>query len=255
MKKHILVFIMLCIGVFSFGQDTYMVNGESLELKTEIEGPLSLLWNTINGEYRYFVRTSDGNFTELKNTRGNNNSYNEAYKSVLSKLTNGQSTNNLKLTLYDLRRFIDNYNKSVLSSYTTLPPDPKVGFNFALSGGFTNNPFISNPDNFKTPLIGAELEVFESRDLVRHSGFLQFRHTFDTDEFQYSASEFSLGYRYRFISKSSFALYGQVKFAALNFTNVTFTDANNMQQTLNDTSFDVPFIFGIGSDIRVGTTS
>ncbi|MCB0388348.1 MAG: hypothetical protein KDD23_06600, partial [Winogradskyella sp.] len=69
MKK--LIFI-LCLS-FSFvslkAQETYTVNGETLELKTEVEGNLDLLWNIIDGQYRYFVRTEDGSIKELVNTK------------------------------------------------------------------------------------------------------------------------------------------------------------------------------------------
>ena len=64
-----------------------------------------------------------------------------------------------------------------------------------------------------------------------------------------------LGYRYRIINQPSFSIYGQVKLATVNFTSVTFIDENAMEVDLNDTSFDAPFIFGIGSDIKVGDQS
>ncbi|WP_296311058.1 hypothetical protein [Winogradskyella sp. UBA3174] len=255
MKKRILLFALLSISVFSYSQQTYTIKGETLELITEIEGQLDLLWNTIDGEYRYFVRTEDNTITELKNTKGADKNYNEEYKVLLEGFTNGQSTYKLKLTRYDLRNYFDLYNTSVDSSYVSLQPEPRIGLRLGFSGGITNNPFVGNPDNVKTPLIGAELEIFESRGLPRSSGFLEARHAFNNEDFQYSTTEFSLGYRYRFINTSSFSIYGQVKLATLNFTDVTFTDANNMEVDLNETAFDVPLIFGIGSDIKVSENS
>lgn len=254
MKKHILTFAIFSLSLLSFSQQTYTIAGETLELKTEIEGQLDLLWNTIDGQYRYFVRTEDNTITELKNTKDNNNSYKEEYKVLLLTLTNGQPTDQLKLTRYDLRNYIDRYNSSVNTNYIALPENPKIGLRLGFSGGITNNPFVGNPDNIKTPLIGAELEIFEARNLPTHSGFLQLRHAFSSDDFLYSTTEFSLGYRYRFINKKAFSIYAQVKLATVNFTDVTFTDANAMQVDLNETSFDVPLIFGIGSDIKVGET-
>ena len=248
--------MLFCLAFqLNYSQETYTVNGETLELKTEIDGKLDLLWNVIDGKYRYFVKTEDGSITELKNTKDDNNDYQEEYKSTLSSLTNGNSTDKLKLTLYSLRNYIDSYNASVDTSYTSTSTESNVQFRLGFSGGITNNPFVGNPDNTKTPLIGAELEIYEANVLPRHSGFLQARHAFENDDFKYSTSELSLGYRFRFINKERFSIYGQVKLATINFSNFTFLDENDMEVDSNETSFDIPFIFGIGSDIKVGDNS
>lgn len=254
--KNILLLVLICsIFQFNYGQENYSVNGQTLELKTEVEGTLDLLWNIIDGNYRYFVRTKDGTITELKNTRDSNKTYKEEYKSTLSSLTDGRSTDKLKLTLYSLKDFLDNYNDSVDSSYISTVSKRSVQFRLGFSGGITNNPFVGNPDNVIVPLIGAELEIFEANTLPRHSGFLQARHAFDSDDFPYSTTELSLGYRYRIINKSSFSIYGQVKLATLNFSDVTIIDDNNVENNIKNTAFDAPFIFGIGSDIKVGDHS
>lgn len=248
--------MLFCLAFqLNYSQETYTVNGETLELKTEIDGKLDLLWNVIDGKYRYFVKTEDGTITELKNTKDDNNDYQEEYKSTLSSLTNGNSTDKLKLTLYSLRNYIDSYNASVDTSYTSTSTESNVQFRLGFSGGITNNPFVGNPDNTKTPLIGAELEIYEANVLPRHSGFLQARHAFESDDFKYSTSELSLGYRFRFINKERFSIYGQVKLATINFSNFTFLDENDMEVDSNETSFDIPFIFGVGSDIKVGNNS
>lgn len=253
MKK--IIFILACLAFqFNFSQNTNTINDETLELKTEIDGKLDLLWNTFNGNYRYFVRTEDGNITELTNTKDQNNTYQEEYKSTLSSLT-GTPANKLKLTLYSLKSYIDTYNASADTNYTSTVTKSNVQLRLGVSGGVTNNPFVGNPDNKINPMLGAELELYEANKLPRHSGFLQARHAFDSDDFPYSTTEFSLGYRYRFINKDTFSIYGQVKLATLNFSDVTFTNEDNMEVTNNDTSFDIPFIFGIGSDIKVGENS
>ncbi|WP_296380624.1 hypothetical protein [Winogradskyella sp.] len=254
--RKLLLLILICFSFqFNYSQDNYTVNGETLQLKTEIDGQLDLLWNIIDGKYRYFVRTDNGSITELKNTKDSEKNYQEEYKTILSGLTNGMSTDKLKLTLYGLRNYIDKYNASVNSAYVSTSTESKVEFRLGFSGGITNNPFVGNSDNVKVPLIGAELEIYEANILPRHSGFLQARHAFDNDDFPYATTEFSLGYRYRIINQSSFSIYGQVKLATVNFTNVSFIDENAMEVDLSDTSFDVPFIFGIGSDIKIGDSS
>ena len=64
-----------------------------------------------------------------------------------------------------------------------------------------------------------------------------------------------MGYRYRFINKETFSVYGQVKLATLNFSNVTFLNESDIEVESSETSFDIPFIFGVGSDIKVGSNS
>jgi hypothetical protein len=255
MKK---VLVLLLIGFtfqFNYSQETYTVDGETLPLKIEISGQLDLLWTNFENNYRFFVRTDNGAITELKNTIDADENYKEEFKTTLSKVTNGLSADKLKFLLSSLRKYIDKYNTSVDPTYKSPSTGGKAQLRLGFSGGVTNNPFVRNPDNVKAPLIGAELEIFEASDRPRHAGFFQFRHAFETNDLSYSATEFSLGYRFRIINKSSFSIYAQVKFATLNFTDVTVTDENDMETNLNVSTFDVPFIFGIGSDIKVGENS
>jgi hypothetical protein len=250
--KKVSVLLLICFASqFNYSQENYTVGGETLPLKIEIDGQLDLLWNIIDNNYRYFVRTEDGSITELKNTKDADKNYQEQYKVTLSGLTNGSSTEKLKLTLYSLRNYIDKYNASVDSAYTSTLTESKVQFRLAFFGGITNAPFVNNPNNVKLPIMTGEIEIFEANILPRHSGFIQGRHTFDSEDFSYSNDEISIGYRYKIINKSSFSVYGQVKFATLNRTQFTFKDENGTNARIEDTAFDVPFIFGIGTDIKV----
>ncbi|MEY8850052.1 outer membrane beta-barrel protein [Psychroserpens sp. XS_ASV72] len=254
MKKIICIFsFLLCFSVFH-AQELYTVNGESLELKTEVEGKLDLLWNIIDGKYRYFVRTEDNTILELKNTKADRK-YQEEYKSVLSELTNNSvSTKRLNLTLFSLKEFIDSYNASVDSSYQSQSKRSKFQFRLGVFGGITNSPFIDNPNNEKTPLFGAELEVLEAERISRHAVFLQAKHVLEQEDLMYSTTELALGYRFRFINKESFSLYGNCKFATVNFSKATVASENNgmiVTEDISDTAFDVPLIFGVGADINL----
>ena len=50
-----------------------------------------------------------------------------------------------------------------------------------------------------------------------------------------------------------------MKFATVNFTNATVTitnsDASIFTEKLNQTTFDIPLIFGIGADIKITENS
>lgn len=263
MKK--IIFILSCITFcsLSFAQQTYTVGNETLELKTEVDGNLDLLWNTINGQYRYFVKTENGDILELKNTKGANNKFQEEYKQTLSDLTK-MDTGKLKLTTYSLKNYIDDYNVSKDSNYTVVDNKAKLKLRLGFFGGLTNNPFVNNPnslstiDNKSLPFFGSELEVV-SEKLTRHSGFLNVRYTASSDDFEYSSTQLALGYRFRIVSKESFSLYAQTKFATVTSAKTTtrFQDPNDTANIIavenSGTNFDVPFIFGVGADIKLGS--
>ncbi|WP_299102224.1 hypothetical protein [uncultured Winogradskyella sp.] len=250
--KTLYLFILLCFTFqFNYSQDNYTIKGESLELNTEIEGKIGLLWTSKNGNFRYFVKKNNS-ITELKNTKGDDKNYRAEYKTTLSKLTNGKTTESLNFRLYDIKSYVDSYNVSEDKSYNATVKKAKMAFRLGVFGGLTNSPFVENSENAMGFLLGGELEFFEADSLPRHSGFLQARQVFETDEFDYSTTEFSLGYRYRIINKSNYSIYGQVKLVTVNIFDSTLKDADNNDVDNSATSFDAPFIFGIGSDIKVG---
>lgn len=260
MKKSVFFICFLFCIVSIKAQETFTVNGETLQLKTEIDGKLDLLWTITNGNYRYFIRTSDAVITELTNTKNAQGKYQETYKTTLKNATSDAnvSTDNVNLTLASLSRFIDNYNASVDSNYSATEGKIKAEFRLGLFAGITNSPFISNPKNIKTPVAGIELEVLDGKN-KQHSVFLQLRHTFDNDDFEYATTELSLGYRFRVVNTWHFSFYGDVKFATVNFTKTTvryIDDSSNLvTDHISDTAFDVPFIFGIGADYKISKCS
>ncbi|MFT6842314.1 MAG: hypothetical protein ACJASR_001080 [Psychroserpens sp.] len=258
MKKIICLFYLVLSFSFAEAQETFTIDGEILELKTEVNGKLDLLWNIIDGKYRYFIRTENETIMELKNTKLEGK-FQREYKTLLNELTNdSMSTRRLNLTLFSLKEFIDTHNSNADSSYQSTAVRNKLHFRIGVFGGFTNSPFITNPNNLTTPLFGGELEVLDIGQISRHAVFLQAKHVLEQDELEYSTTELSLGYRFRVINKASFSLYANMKFATLNFSNATILVNNNdviTAEEFNQTAFDVPFIFGIGADIRITENS
>lgn len=258
MKKIICILCFVLSVSFLQAQESYTINGETLELKTEVEGKLDLLWNIIDGKYRYFVRTEDDTITELKNTKVDRK-FQEEYKTLLAELTkNYASTKRLNLTLFSLKEFIDAYNASIDTTYETQTSRNKFQFRLGVFGGITNSPFIDNPDNDTTPLFGGEFEVLDANRVSRHAVFMQVKHVTEYDDIKYSTSEISLGYRFRFINAKKFSFYGNCKFATLNFASSMVTrelDGILMTEDVSETAFDVPFIFGVGADINITPNS
>ncbi len=240
-------------------QESYMINGENLQLKTEVDGKMDLLWNIIDNQYRYFIRTSDNTITELINTRDEKDNYKQEYKSTLEKAASGLSANKVNLTLPSLITYIESFNKNQDSNFISTHSKSKAQLHLSIFGGLTNSPFVENPNNIKTPVFGAELEVSEGIESPRHSGFLQVRHVLENkDKFPYSTTEFSLGYRFKFVKLERFNLFADVKGATLNISKATVAIAENgivTIQEVSDTAFDVPFIFGIGANFKISESS
>lgn len=255
MKK--LIFFMACT-VFSLtlhAQETYTIDNETLELKTEVDGNLDLLWTIDKSKYRYFIRTKDGAIQELVNTKNSETrKYQEEYKTLLNRLTSdyGLSAEKVNLTLFSLKEYINTYNSTSDLNYdyekrTTLQS------RLSVFGGLTNQPLVDNPNNKTVPMFGVDFEVFSKNKLQRHALFFQARHSLDDDEFQYSSTQLSIGYRFRFVNTSAFNFYGNLKLVTFDFIDATYTFDNASLGTYseNTTALRVPFILGVGVDIRV----
>lgn len=254
MKKIILILCFFFSIASLIAQETYTIQGETLQLKTEIEGELDLLWNIIDDKFRYFVRTSDNTITELVNTRNENRYFQQEYISTLENLT-GVSAQEVNLTLADIKSYIDNYNLSQDSNYISAVNNAQLRLLLGLFGGVTNSPFIDNPKNSITPQFGAELELVDKNRIKRHALFMQLRHVFKSSDFDYTTTELALGYRFRFINSKKISVYGQTKFATLNFVKNTILDANDLPVEFSETAFEIPITFGVGADIRLSENS
>lgn len=255
MKKTLLLLVFITFSKFLIAQETYTINNETLVLKTEVDGTLDLLWNTFNNEYRYFVRSNDGTFTELKNTKGEDKKYQEEYKQVLTNLTQLDAAK-VKLTTYSLKTFISNYNASKNPNYAEAIDASSLKLRLGLFGGLTNQPFVENPNNENVISFGAELELVSSKPQPKQAAFFNVRHAVEHDDFKYSATQLALGYRYRVINTSSFNIYAQSKIVTYTASKSTlsYLDQNSNVVTSENTGsdFDVPFIFGIGADFKLG---
>lgn len=258
MKKIIflLLFFFFCISISA--QKQYTINGETYELKTEVNGTIDLLWNIINREYRYFVK-KNGSIIELVNTKENTKKFNEEYKKILNTLTKGSglNTNKVKLTLYSLRDFINKYNALQDPNYI-VNKDAKVQSMLLIFGGITNSPFIINTNNTNNLLLGAEIEVFEKTNLPRHSIYFQFQHRFKSDAFNYSQTQFGIGYRFKLIKKKTFSFYTNILVSTYSFNKqtISFLELDVLtEQEISENGFNAPFIFGVGADFRVTNES
>ena len=249
MKKiGLALFAFLCITYLS-AQENYVVNGKKLQLKTEVEGTLDLLWGVIDGRFHYYVRTSDNTITELINTKSGKRHFEEEYKDTLENLTH-TSAKNVTLSLVSLKVFIDDYNATQDPNYERLYFKTELELLLEVFGGITNSPFVYNANNAILSQFGTELEL-DAKGRTRHVLFMRFRHVFKSNDFEYSTTELALGYRFRLITSKTLNLFVQTKFATLNFVKNTVPGPNNVPVDISETGFEIPLTFGIGTDIRI----
>lgn len=261
MKSLLPIFI--CCFIFLApslqAQEEYNIDGKTYSLKTEVKGNLTLLWNTIDGEYRYFSKKGN-DIIELKNTKANGK-FQEEYKEILKEQTadTSISTEKVKLTLPSLHDYFVEYNKKRDPNFTDEKESINLKLRLGAFAGIDNSIFTANPNNALHPIAGVDLEIVDAVKLKRHAMVLRFKQTFETDDHKYSASQFSLNYRFKFIKTPKLDVYINAKFAAMTFSSVTTTllydgpvphEPWTVKSSGSD--FNAPFTLGIGADYKVG---
>ena len=93
--------------------------------------------------------------------------------------------------------------------------------------------------------------------MPRHTGVFSIKYALDNNDFKYRDTQLALSYRFRFINKAAFNIYANIKFATYTFykSTLTYEDPDNpevsISREITDSGFTAPFIFGIGSDIKI----
>jgi len=255
--KRLLLLLAFACSLSLYAQTNYTIDGKEYSLSTEIEGTLSLLWTTKGGTYQYFSKKGT-DLTALINTKIDGE-FQEEYKQVLQSQTKdqGMSTDKVKLTLPSLKEFFSEYNQKVDPNYPDLPPKAKLKARLGFFGGMTNYPFFSNPDNTLLPQIGAEVEIVDEVKLKRHSMLVQLRQLFATSDYDFSSTQISLNYRFKFVKSDAVDLYINTKFADYVYITQDIDDPNgdgDPEDAISGSggNFRAPFALGLGADIPLG---
>lgn len=259
MSKIAAFFACLFFTFFAVAQEMHTVNGEQLAMETEVDGTLGLYVSKAHGEYRYFVSKA-GVFYELTNTKDASGTYTFEYKDLLEQLTSDAtltvSVKKTGLTISSLKKVVIDYNTQKDSSYTYENKHFKLGANLGFLAGVSNNVFTTNEANAMAPQIIGELEFFDAlKPESGHSAFFHLKQTFEAEEYQYTATQLSVNYRYKVVNKEAFKLYGQTKLATLTYSKVNYTaTTDGVTYEVKDDGFslDFPVLFGVGTDIKIG---
>jgi hypothetical protein len=249
------LFFLLSAGTLQ-AQQQYTVDGQTYTLNTEVEGTLTLLWNTVNGEYRYFSKKGN-DIVELKNTKQDGD-YQEEYKKTLQQQTSDAtvSTEKVKLTLPSLHNFFVEYNKKKDPSFNETEKSIDLQFRLGAFAGVSNSVYTANPTNSLQALAGIDFELIDVVKLKRHAMVFRFKQTFESSEYKYSASQLSLNYRFKFIKTPKFDAFINTKFAALTFSSREYTvipfGGSAIVNKESGSDFSAPITFGLGADYKVG---
>lgn len=259
--KSLLPIFVFCFFLFAttlHAQQQYTVEGQTYNLNTEVEGTLTLLWNTVNGEYRYFSKKGN-DIAELKNTKQNGD-YQEEYKEILKQQTSDAvvSTEKVKLTLPSLHAFFVAYNKKKDPNFSEEEKSIDLDFRLGLFAGVSNSVYTLNPTNALQAVAGIDFELVDAVKLKRHAMVLRFKQTFESSDYKYSASQLSLNYRFKFVKTPKFDAFVNCKFAALTFSKreLRYLSETNppilIVENSSGSDFNAPVTFGIGADYKVG---
>lgn len=260
MKSLLSIFVIFFIfsSEISQAQQQYTVDGETYNLKTEVEGSLTLLWNTIDGDYRYFLKKGS-DVIELKNTR-QKGGYLEEYKSVLTQQTNDLSldTEKLKFTLPGLHDFFVDYNRKMDPNFVAEENNIDLKFRLGAFAGVTNSAYTENSTDALQAVAGVDVEMIDEVMLKRHALVFRFKQTFETSDYKYSASQLSLNYRFKFVKTSKFDAYLNCKFVSFTHSKREITyvletfPTQIITENISGDDFNAPVTFGIGADYKVG---
>jgi hypothetical protein len=251
MKSKTTLLLAFLVSLFSYAQQSYTIEGTTYSLHTEVEGTLTLLWNTIDGNYRFFAKKGD-EITELTNSKQDGR-YLEEYKQVLASWTADQAmdTQKLSLTIPSLKDFFNDYNSRVDTEYVV--EDNRVGLESRLGVfvGMSNNTASYNPDNIFSPYAGLGYELTGEGMYRRHGITLDFRYSFAADGYDLTYGQFGLGYRFKFIHQEKFAVFAQVRLTTFTFSKLKEANSQGLEN-LSSSSLQAPVGLGLGAEYQLG---
>lgn len=254
--KNLFFIFCLLVGLQVTAQEIHIINGDTLELRQEVAGPLTLFWVEKDRDYRFFVQKNNRMIELLDEpVEGERR---RRYQLQLEELTRdaGISVKDVKFLLYSLRHFVNRYNARVQEDYVYNAATPNFEQRVALLVGLSNNRYTRNPENILSPILVLEYEFFDPNLAPRHSGFLQLRQSFKREEYTYSSTQLSVNYRFKFLYFSGFDMHIDTELATFFYSEDRVIETNSEGEIIavqeeSGFSFTAPFSFGVGADIKI----
>ncbi|GHA43110.1 hypothetical protein GCM10007103_25430 [Salinimicrobium marinum] len=251
----ILSFFLLCTTNLA-AQEIFIIEGDTLALRKEVQGTISLYWNQQGNSYRYFVQKKD-HFLELKNEEIEGGEK-KKFQVQLEKLTADAniSTRDVKFLLYSLKHFTNLYNSAVEENYVYNASTSNIRHRIGFFTGFSNNIYTRNPENIIAPVVGLEYELYDPNLAPRHSAFLQLRQSFDRQEYMYSSTQLSINYRFKLLYENNFDIYIDTELVNFYYSEdeiYLINDQGEIDSVKKESGFDLtaPLSFGIGAGFGI----
>ena len=247
-----ILLIFCCTGLR--GQEVFIIEEDTLNLAAEVRGDLSLFWNKDTLNPRFFVR-KENRMLELKNTflQGR-----PQYRSELERITQNPQNSivDLEYTRESLGSFVRAYNRDILQQKAERESRRVFASRIGFFTGLTNNVYSENPDNVLAPLLGVEFEMFNPQFSWRHSIVLELEQSFKREDYRYTAIQFSLSYRYRFLQLNRLQIYGDASLGRLLYERDQYRELDEQGEVLDlrdDSEFKLqaPLSLGVGADFQV----
>lgn len=236
------------------GQGIFVIEGDTLKLTAEVRGELSLCWDEGPERPRFFVRRGD-RMLELKDSLHNGRAQ---YQMELERITRDQnpSLGDLEFSLASLGAFVRTYNENAQQQKTQKESQRVFASRIGFFTGLTNNVYADNPDNVLAPLIGLEFEMFNPQFSWRHSVVVDLEQSFKREGYRYTATQLSVGYRYRFVQINRLQFYLDATLGRLLYERDEYQeiDAHGQLLAMRDNSgfkLQAPLSLGIGADYQV----
>lgn len=252
--KLLVLLLLLLISAGSQAQETYIIDQDTLELKQEVKGPLSLFYTSEDLDPRYFVQKGN-RLVELTEIETDDI---PQYKLQLQKMTSegDLSVVDVKFELYSLKYFVNQYNAKIQADYEYNASTDNIMMRFGLFTGISNNRYTENPENVLSPLIGLEFEIYDPNLAPRHSAFVHLRQSFKQEDFNYTSTQLSLNYRFKIVRLKKVDLHVDLELVNAMYSRSEIeveNDAGQVTGIKDDKgfSFNVPLSFGIGSDVKI----
>ncbi|HET8753653.1 MAG TPA: hypothetical protein VFM59_04760 [Salinimicrobium sp.] len=236
-------------------QEIFIVEGDTLQLKREVKGPISLFWTEEGNDFRYFVQKKN-TLQELHNDELEDGT--KKFQVQLKKLTSDTDikVHDVKFVLYSLKHFVNQYNTLVQDDYAYNASTDNIQKRIGFFTGISNNKYTNNPENVIAPVLGLEFEIYDPNLAPRHSAFLHLRQSFEQDNYNYVSTQLSVNYRFKLFYFDGFNVHVDAELANLYYSRSEMEiEAENGEiigvKDERGFSFTAPLSFGIGSDIRV----
>lgn len=257
--KNSIFLIFFLFSASSFAQEVFIIEGDTLNLKREVNGNLRLYYNqSIDSTMRFFLQKGS-RMSELKEESLDGI---PQFRIQLDTFTEDSpvSTRGVPFSLSGLKDFVITYNSRVEDRGSDDEETEGIQMRIGFFTGLSNKVYVDNPDNILVPIVGLGFEIFDPKFAPRHSGLLHLRHSFEQDDFSYSATELSVNYRFRLFDFSNVSIHIDTELATLLYfqEEVAIVDQEGQLRDIRKDdgfSLETPFSFGVGSDIKVTDNS